>query len=352
MLRFFGFIPKDMELEKTLKAFLLEQIGGFYDPEAKELNLIRMGQIPMLDSPMIRDTIMAHELCHAIQDMHTDLNSLLDPKKTENTDLIAANQALIEGQATVVMFQYFTKQPVENIPDFGLMRGMVESSGDLTGMDFKEFKNAPRYLKEHLALFPYIDGASFYRKLILANKNIKPIDALDMMPLSSEQVLHFEKYQAKDYPQSIELASSESFMGSEWNLLMKDSLGEIDWRLLFSEMGDSKTSAIDAEGWDGATFYLYEKKNDKSLSMVLISTWDTSKDRDEAIGNVKKILQKKYPKSLEIKGKYEYGIKDGKNGSIVLAKENDFILLENIPLSDSEILIGKALKYSAKETKK
>jgi hypothetical protein len=350
ILKFFGFIPKDMELEKTLKAFLFEQIAGFYDPKAKELYLIRKGRTSQLDSPMIQNGTLVHELCHAIQDMYIDLNFPADSKKTEDADLIVARNAFIEGQATVVMLQYLTDLPIENIPDIGLMRGLVESSGDLSGKNFKEFKNLPRYLKEHLAFFPYLEGASFYRKFLLANQNIKPIDALEMMPITSEQVLHFEKYQAKDYPKSVELLSYENFMGSEWNLLKKDILGEIDWRLLFSEMGDIKTAVNDAEGWDGTMFYLYEKKDNKSLSMILISTWDTSKDRDEAIENVKKILKKKYPKSTETKGKYEYGIKDGKNGSFILIKGNDFVLLENILLNNFEILAKNALKYWTIET--
>lgn len=150
----------------------MEQLGGFYDPGNKSLYLIRFGEMPMMDNPVIRKTIMAHELCHALQDMYADLDALTNIKKNKNTDRLAANIAAIEGQATIMMMQYvFNIDPLQ-IPSFSGIKSEILSSGENTlGVSFKEFRDAPLYIKEGLLMFPYINGTIFYQEY-LRNKSI------------------------------------------------------------------------------------------------------------------------------------------------------------------------------------
>lgn len=341
-LKFLGLIPKDMNLLNTMKALLLEQIGGFYDPETKELYLIRAGQIPMLDNQMVRKTIMAHELCHSIQDMYLDLNMMMNEEKIKNDDLVSAFQSFIEGQATVVMMQYLFKLTPDKLPDLGAMRGFMAESGDIMGTSFKEFKNASMYLKEKIALFPYVDGAVFYRNLLLKYPDKKPVEFFSMIPKSTEQVLHFEKYVSNDQPSTAKLESPDGILGSDWNLLSGEILGELEWRIMLSENGQKEDFKKTAEGWDGTTVYLYENGKDKNLSMILISTWDTQKDADEVLKAFRLILNRKYPMAKQITGEFDYGINDKGFISCIVAKGTDIMIYERIP----EPFFSKVIKAS------
>jgi hypothetical protein len=340
LLKYLGLLPENVSLIDSMKALLLEQIGGFYDPETRELYLIKAGQIPMLDNQIVRKTIMAHELCHAIQDMNLDLDSMMNEEKVQNDDRIAAFQAFIEGQATIVMMQYLFKVAPDKLPDLGAMRQYMADSGDMMGTSFTEFKNAPLYLKERIALFPYVDGAVFYRNLVMKFPDKKPVEFFKTLPKSSEQILHFDKYVQNDQPSLLELKSPENLLGGEWKLLSRESIGEIDWRILLSENGFPKDSIKFAEGWDGTSLYLYEKKDNKNLAMVLISTWDTEQDAAEIYEAYTKILTKKHPLWQTATGPFSFAIKNNGFISFIVKKDADIIIYDQIP----ENLLSTVLK--------
>ena len=106
-LRLLGLVPPAYELKKGLKELLVEQIGGFYDPEAKQLRIInrsaakddavtKMVERLGLSAEDMDRTVMAHELVHALQDQHFDLERLpLD--RTDDDDLVVAVASLVEG---------------------------------------------------------------------------------------------------------------------------------------------------------------------------------------------------------------------------------------------------------------
>ncbi len=351
MLKFFDLVPDDMNLEEKMKAFYMEQIGGFYNPEEKELYLIRAGQIPMLDNPIIQKTMMAHELTHALQDMKVDLESLLDEENSATSDVAMARLATTEGQASLVMLQYLLNVPTEQLPDLSLMRDMMGGSNEMMN-SFTEFKNAPTYLKEKLALFPYMDGAVFYKNYIQQFPDRKPIDIYDHLPLSSEQILHFDKYLDKDYPQNLTLNNAERMMGADWKMLLDETFGEVDFRIYFQEIGNKLDSKVAAAGWDGTRFYLYENRKNNDLAMIMLTTWDSEKDVDEAAQNMKAVWEKKYPDASEFKAGYKLSIQNGKKVSVLIQKGLDLIILEEIPLESLVSLAKNVEDYKKVEIEK
>jgi hypothetical protein len=349
-LKFMRLIPQDMNLLEKIKAFYLEQIGGFYDPEAKELYLIRAGQIPMLDNPMVQKMLMAHELTHALQDMKVDLNKTL--RDAPSDDHTIARLSVAEGQAVLVMFMYVMKMPADKVPDLAAMRPMMTGgSGSMMGASFEEFENAPRYLKETLALFPYLDGAIFYQKYLKQFPDSKQIDIFDNLPSSSEQILHFDKYLENDLPQLITIDNPESILGPEWTMLLNQSLGEIDWRLIFEETGITKTAIRDAKGWDGTEIFIYENNQSKETAGLIISTWDSKRDMMEAAENYRELLMKKYPDAKEESSKDYINFHNGEYLSQIIMKENDLIIIENIPDALLNQVKEKALIYKKVETR-
>jgi len=113
VLKKFGLLPKDFDLQTFLVGLLEEQVAGYYDAKTKTVNLLDW-VIPDLQRP-----VLAHELTHALQDQSFGLDKWLrrgdedlDKKKnltpedfTKDEDS-EARQAVVEGQAMVVLLDY------------------------------------------------------------------------------------------------------------------------------------------------------------------------------------------------------------------------------------------------------
>ena len=68
VLKKFGLLDRDFQLQPFLVSLLKEQIAGYYDNKTKTMNLVDWV------SPEEQKPVMAHELTHALQDQHTDLD--------------------------------------------------------------------------------------------------------------------------------------------------------------------------------------------------------------------------------------------------------------------------------------
>jgi hypothetical protein len=113
VLKKFGLLPRDFNLETFLVTLLREQVAGYYDPKTKTVNLLDWLEVEQ------QRPVMAHELTHALQDQsfgleqwmkagNTDLAEKAQPtpEDIENDEISTARQAIIEGQAMAVMVDY------------------------------------------------------------------------------------------------------------------------------------------------------------------------------------------------------------------------------------------------------
>ncbi|HXX27105.1 MAG TPA: hypothetical protein VEI99_01510, partial [Terriglobales bacterium] len=113
VLKKFGLLPVDFDLEGFLVKLLREQVAGYYDPKTKTVNLLDW------IGPEQQRPVMAHELTHALQDQSFGLQKWmkkgdidLDHKKNptsedfERDEESEARQAVVEGQAMVVLVDY------------------------------------------------------------------------------------------------------------------------------------------------------------------------------------------------------------------------------------------------------
>ncbi|HUJ94988.1 MAG TPA: hypothetical protein VLW84_06980, partial [Terriglobales bacterium] len=135
VLKKFGLLPSDFDLGTFLVALLREQVAGYYDPKTKTVNLL-----DWVD-PDRQKPVMAHELTHALQDQSFNLdkymkagNTDLDKKREvtsadiENDEIGTARQAVVEGQAMVVLLDYMLApmgQSVQDAPE--LVRALKET---------------------------------------------------------------------------------------------------------------------------------------------------------------------------------------------------------------------------------
>src|SRR5258708_12904261 len=71
VLKKFGLLPKDFDLQTFLVSLLEEQVAGYYDAKTKTVNLLDW-VLPDLQRP-----VLAHELTHALQDQSFSLDKWL-----------------------------------------------------------------------------------------------------------------------------------------------------------------------------------------------------------------------------------------------------------------------------------
>src|SRR5947209_5988559 len=173
VLKKFGLLPRDFELEKLLVALLREQVAGYYDPKTKTVNLLDW--VPIEE----QEPVMAHELTHALQDQTINLEKWMKkgekdlaeikkdptPADIENDEIDNARQAVVEGQAETVMLQYALAPVGRTVVDSPDLVAAMESGMATGRADSTVFKDAPIFLKESLT-FPYSYGLKFVVKLM------------------------------------------------------------------------------------------------------------------------------------------------------------------------------------------
>jgi len=265
-----GLLPGDLDLQRMLMDLYTEQVVGYYDPEQKTLFVVENAKTEEVYP------VLVHELVHAIQDQHVNLDSLISDDR--GNDRQTAAQAAIEGHATLVMFSLLAEQasgsPVDprSLPDIGVQirQGMEADNSQLP-----VFRSAPQILKETL-LFPYAAGASFVHKLWLRPLTTGfgtpyPAPLADDLPHSTEQVLHPDSRFLVEKDEPTEL----SLEGDTTAVVYENTLGELETRIFLEHhLGDGSA----ASGWDGDRFRLLNVPGGRVL--VWYSIWDDVRAAD------------------------------------------------------------------------
>ena len=259
----FGLLPADFRLRPFLVALLTEQILGYYDPRTQQFYLADWieldGQRP----------VMAHELAHALQDQHFDLRRF-ERWPDGDADAELAAHALIEGDATLAMMIYLTR-------DFKRAAGMIRSVSPAT----PQLDRAPRALRESLA-FPYDKGQEWATQLYRRGGWAAVSAAYKELPQSTEQILHFEKYLAREAPAKVELADLSASLGAGWRRIDSDVNGEWGYYLVLDQfLKDDKRSRAAAAGWAGDRYALYEHARTGATALAHVTVWDTEQDAEE-----------------------------------------------------------------------
>jgi hypothetical protein len=237
MLVALGLIPKDYALRDELIRVLTEQIAGFYRPKTGEFVLTESLDD---DDPDSQRVAIAHELTHALQDQHFDLRRFEKPTQG-NSDRDLAIHSLIEGDATVTMIAYALdgRMDIQKLPvsigilleNFGVIDNDPRKSLALTA--------APKAIRLSL-LFPYASGADFVQALLRKGGWTQVSQAFTDLPESTEQVLHPEKYLARERPVAIARPDLAALLGPGWQRLTDDVQGEFGYRLILGEFLDEK----------------------------------------------------------------------------------------------------------------
>jgi hypothetical protein len=227
-------------------------------------------------------------LTHALQDQHFNLRRFEKWAKGDSDAELAAH-ALIEGDATLTMMQYIMREP-ERAKIF--LKSMTENSSSAN----EKIESAPRALRESL-IFPYEKGMQFVTKVYARGGWKMVSQAYTDLPQSTEQVLHPDKYFAREAPLKVELPDISSALGKGWKRVEYDVNGEWSYFLILDEfLKSAETSERASAGWAGDRYAVYEGPKGEVL-MAQLAVWDTEKDANEFYASYVERSKRRYPSS-------------------------------------------------------
>lgn len=271
-----GLLGPDDDLEELILSIYDSQVLAFYDPRTTTFSLV--GPVDRIGA--LESIVVAHEYGHALQDAAWDLE---DRRIVEldRADAILAQQALIEGDATAVMYDWAARE-------LDLADLLRVSAAALTQQDQKKLSRMPMILQRQLE-FPYIDGYAFVTALRGRGDWAAVNDAWDAQPVSTEQILHPELY-PDEAPIEVALPDIAAVLGPDWTTSYQQTLGEMQigvWvadgkkrRSLFPVLPGQLPNAEAAAGWGGDRLVSLDGPDD-AWAVVWQSDWDTKDDQQE-----------------------------------------------------------------------
>jgi hypothetical protein len=284
----FGLIPESMDLSRYLPELLTSQVAGFYDPEREYMALVRRrgegekGSAALAGSR--EDAVLVHELTHALQDQHFDLQKFLGVEPL--SEAATARAALIEGDATLTMVSFLVQGKVEALAGFGdMLKSFLGDPEKLAGLATggpggADLAKAPPWIRDSM-LFSYIQGFVFCldARRVGGQKLLDYAFSVDP-PRSSEQILHPEKWHTRrDDPILLHWPDLSGALPG-WATAAQGELGEHSIQILLRQgSGSGDAVAAAAAGWGGDWFTVYQQSGKRVLAWW--TEWDSEADAAE-----------------------------------------------------------------------
>jgi hypothetical protein len=323
-----GLVPRDFKLREFLIRLLTEQIAGYYRPETKMLYLADW--LPLEE----QRTVMVHELMHALQDQHFNLQRFEEPPEGRSDQDLAIH-ALIEGEATAVMLNDILDPQKLDITQLPLpLVQVLEHMQSVDDERSQILHSAPSAIRQTL-LFPYIYGTGFIQYILKKASWDRISEAYKQPPDSTEQIMHPERFLTRDQPVEIRLERLEPILGEGWKRRLFDVNGEFGYFLLLSEFIDKEEARRAADGWDGDQMVLYEQAKAGRVFLVHRSTWDSEADATEFARAYSERIANRYAalRKLSKKGT-AVRLWETSEGLVYMERRaRDVLLLEGLPRS-------------------
>ncbi len=345
VLKKFGLLPKDFDLQTFLVSLLEEQVAGYYDAKTKTVNLLDW-VLPDLQRP-----VLAHELTHALQDQSFGLdkwlkkgNEDLDNKKDVKAEDITkdenseARQAVVEGQAMVVLVDYMLAplhRTVANSPEVVATLNADMAAGT---PDSKIYRNAPVFMKEALT-FPYRYGVEFEAELLRSQGKEKAFAmTFQNPPETSREIMEPQTYIVGEHLAPLPLPDFKHIF-KDYDRFDIGAIGEFDVAVLAEQYAGLETSKRIYPNWRGGYYYsVYPKKKAGApLQLVFVSKWANAKSAAQFAAIYARGMEQRYQKieanahsDLDLKklqslsGDYTWVTEEG---PVVIDVKNDTVLV-------------------------
>ncbi len=245
LLKTFRLIPPETDLEGLLGEIYQSEIVGFYDTDKQELVLRSDGD----GVGPVEKVALAHELAHALVDQNFDLGELKRKiEEFDDSERSAAFEALVEGDASVVMIEWGWRYLDSN--------EISEIEREAGGGEVLD--SAPRAIRRWVE-FPYEYGTEFVFTL-KSSQGWEGVDAAyEDPPSSTREILHPDKYLTRGRsagvagtPKAAEVEPPPRTPGCD--TVLEGVAGELDtWTILEEFLAASRAREA-AEGWKSDKF--------------------------------------------------------------------------------------------------
>jgi hypothetical protein len=282
-----GLIPQGKGLIEEYLDLTDKEMLGYYDHDTK--SFVLLSHVSAEEA----ETVMAHELTHALEDQYFDLDAMA--RKAGSDDQATAIRAVVEGSATAVMIAYFSKTGREERAKEAVKQGDARRAQVL--------RTAPSFTKRSLML-PYLLGFTFLLrgepwKWHLDGMAVDDIaTAYAHPPLSTRQILHPEQYWVGRTPPpaaALELPDLSRTLGAGWSRATSGSIGELGLAVLTGAPLDFASPEIMLPArWTNpaatgivADLFQHYVSGDRRVT-VLVTRFETDGDArefDEALGS-------------------------------------------------------------------
>lgn len=304
VLKKFGLLPKDFDLQTFLVNLLEEQVAGYYDAKTKTVNLLDW-VVPDLQRP-----VLAHELTHALQDQSFGLDKWLkkgeedldkkrnlkpeDFTKDEDSE---ARQAVVEGQAMVVLLDYMLAPMHRTVADSPEVVDTLNADMAAGTPDSVQYKNAPIFLKESLT-FPYRYGMEFEAEVLRAQGKEKAFAApFDNPPHTSREIMEPKTYLAGEHLAPLSLPDFKKIF-ENYERFDVGAIGEFDVDVLAEQYAGEAAAKRIYPNWRGGYYYSVRAKRNSNdaLGLVFVSQWATPRWAEEFAAIYARGMQQRYKK--------------------------------------------------------
>jgi len=288
VLKKFGLLDHDFALKPFLLALLDEQIEAYYDSKTKTVNMLDWISIDE------QKPVLAHELTHALQDQHSDLekwndqtpdnvslNAPGDAVNLAKDEMDTARDAVAEGQATAVMMDYtlkpLGKSLVKDPEVMDVVKQQMKASADSPVLS-----RAPILLSESL-LFPYSEGLSFEQDVWMDQGQAAAFaGALDHPPTSSWEIINPREYEKRHVPPVPILPDIHPLVDAIYKPYDIGQVGQLDLNILAEIFGGEGAARDLTPAWNGGIYWAgqrldaktpAEQASTKSLALFYLSAW-------------------------------------------------------------------------------
>ncbi len=277
-----------LDLETALFEFWLTWIGGYYDIETDRVNLVFGADEAAADMLTIpQQVVYAHELIHALQDQHFDLERIIDEaNQGRNRDRRLAIHALFEGDANFIMMAFLHRL-------MELDQGAV-SRAYAALPELRIDKALPDVIIQEIE-FPYRNGHDFVEQLTHA-LGWKGVNAAlrDNPPSTTEQIYHPQRYLAGDGAIRVDIPDATAIVGEGWQMAYDGPVGEFYLRQHLALYLNPPQVDSAASGWGGDRLQIYTDDTGDQLAWALFQVWDTPEDAAEFARAYRYLLNRRY----------------------------------------------------------
>ncbi|HEY1984283.1 MAG TPA: hypothetical protein VGG85_02685 [Terracidiphilus sp.] len=288
VLKKFGLLDRDFDLKPFLLALLKEQIEAYYDSKTKTVNLLDWVDIDE------QKPVLAHELTHALQDQHIDLekwgdqtpsdvstNYREDVEHLAKDEVDTAREAVAEGQATAVMMDNILKPMGKSLLKDPEVVEFIKNQ--MNGSENSPvLARAPLLLSESL-LFPYREGLSFEQDVWMDQGQKAAFSgALDRPPSSTWEIINPREFEKAKVPVVPLMPDIHGLLDKTYKAYDIGQVGELDLHILTELFGGDNAARDLTPSWDGGIYWAgqrltattpAEQANTRSISLFYLSAW-------------------------------------------------------------------------------